>query len=82
MLRLSPRLVTPTDQTPSAGFFAPAMAAKPGKKFFTSNDHTGGIDIVFDPHNPHILFAAMWEGYRTPWTLNSGGEKRRPISFE
>jgi len=31
--------------------------------------------MVFDPQNPHVLFAAMWEGYRTPWTLNSGGDK-------
>jgi photosystem II stability/assembly factor-like uncharacterized protein len=37
------------------------------------NDKTGGIDVVFDPQNPNTLFAAMWEVYRTPWSLNSGG---------
>lgn len=31
--------------------------------------------MAFDPNNPHVLFAAMWEGWRTPWTLNSGGAK-------
>ena len=37
------------------------------------DDKTGGIDVVFDPQNPNTLFAAMWQVYRTPWSLNSGG---------
>ncbi|MGI9103560.1 MAG: VPS10 domain-containing protein [Terriglobales bacterium] len=43
------------------------------QKVLYVNDKTGGIDVVFDPHNPQTLFAAMWEVYRTPWSLNSGG---------
>jgi photosystem II stability/assembly factor-like uncharacterized protein/DNA-binding FrmR family transcriptional regulator len=57
------------------GIFRTRDGGKSWEKVLYLNDRTGGIDIVFDPHNPHILFAAMWEGYRTPWTLNSGGEK-------
>src|SRR6185312_583098 len=26
-----------------------------------------------DPSNPNTLFAALWEVYRNPWSLNSGG---------
>lgn len=37
------------------------------------NNRTGGIDLVADPMNPKILYAAMWEVWRTPWHLNSGG---------
>src|SRR6267143_2019440 len=37
------------------------------------DDNTGGIDVVFDPHNPNILFASMWQVRRTPWNLSSGG---------
>lgn len=37
------------------------------------DDKTGAIDIVFDPRNPHVLFAAMWEANRTAWGLTSGG---------
>jgi photosystem II stability/assembly factor-like uncharacterized protein len=37
------------------------------------DDKTGGIDVVFDPQNPNTLFAAMWQVYRTPWSLVSGG---------
>lgn len=39
---------------------------------FVNND-TGAVDVAFDPHNPHILFASMWQVRRQPWTLNSGG---------
>lgn len=37
------------------------------------DDRTGAIDVVLDPHNPRILYAALWEAGRTPWHLNSGG---------
>jgi len=33
----------------------------------------GAIDICFDPHNPRILLAALWQTRRTPWSLTSGG---------
>ena len=57
------------------GIFRTRDGGKNWEKVLYLDDRTGGIDITFDPHNPHVLFAAMWEGYRTPWTLNSGGEK-------
>src|SRR5467141_853759 len=57
------------------GIFRTSNGGKTWEKVFYLDDRTGGIDVVFDPQNPHVLFAAMWEGYRTPWTLNSGGVK-------
>lgn len=57
------------------GIFRTRDGGKTWEKVLYINDRTGGIDIVFDPQNPHILFAAMWEGWRTPWSLNSGGDK-------
>jgi photosystem II stability/assembly factor-like uncharacterized protein len=57
------------------GIFRTRDGGKTWEKIFYLDDRTGAIDIVFDPHNPHVLFAAMWEGWRTPWTLNSGGAK-------
>ena len=57
------------------GIFRTRDGGKTWEKVLYINDRTGGIDVVFDPQNPHILFAAMWEGYRTPWSLNSGGDK-------
>jgi photosystem II stability/assembly factor-like uncharacterized protein len=57
------------------GIFRTRDGGKNWEKVLYLDERTGGIDVVFDPHNSHVLFAAMWEGYRTPWSLNSGGGK-------
>ncbi|HYL64624.1 MAG TPA: glycosyl hydrolase [Candidatus Methylomirabilis sp.] len=57
------------------GVFRTRDGGKTWEKVLYLDDRTGAIEVVFDPHNPHVLFAAMWEGWRTPWTLNSGGAK-------
>jgi photosystem II stability/assembly factor-like uncharacterized protein len=57
------------------GVFRTRDGGKNWEKVLYLDDRTGAIEIVFDPKNPHVLFAAMWEGWRTPWTLNSGGAK-------
>ncbi|MDB4876718.1 MAG: hypothetical protein JWM41_3164 [Gemmatimonadetes bacterium] len=38
-----------------------------------ANQKTGAIDVQIDPSNPDVLYLAMWERYRTPYSLNSGG---------
>ena len=35
---------------------------------------TGAIDVVLDPDNPRVLYAALWDVRRTPYSLESGGE--------
>jgi photosystem II stability/assembly factor-like uncharacterized protein len=37
------------------------------------DDKTGAADLAMDPRNPRVLFAAMWQAYRAPWSLESGG---------
>ena len=37
------------------------------------SDKAGAIDLCIDPSNPRILYAALWETQRTPWSLISGG---------
>jgi photosystem II stability/assembly factor-like uncharacterized protein len=37
------------------------------------DDSTGAVDVAMDPTNPRILFAAMWQVRRTPWSLVDGG---------
>ncbi|MEL7044008.1 MAG: glycosyl hydrolase, partial [Pseudomonadota bacterium] len=39
---------------------------------FTS-DKAGAIDLSLDPANPDVLYATLWEVYRKPWKLWSGG---------
>lgn len=37
------------------------------------NDDTGASDVAFDPANPRVLYAGMWEVRREAWWLTSGG---------
>ena len=37
------------------------------------DDKTGAADLVIDPKNPDVLYAALWEVFRTPHSLSSGG---------
>ncbi|MDX1503110.1 MAG: glycosyl hydrolase [Thermoanaerobaculia bacterium] len=39
------------------------------------SETAGAVDLAMDPTNPRILFAAIWETERKPWTLTSGGEQ-------
>jgi photosystem II stability/assembly factor-like uncharacterized protein len=55
------------------GVFRSNDGGKTWQKVLYKDNKTGAIDLVFDPNNPHILFAAMWEAQRTPWSLTSGG---------
>jgi photosystem II stability/assembly factor-like uncharacterized protein len=33
----------------------------------------GAVDLAMDPHDPNVLYASLWEVYRKPWLLSSGG---------
>lgn len=37
------------------------------------SDKAGFVDIVLDPRDPDVIWAASWERVRGPWFLNSGG---------
>ena len=56
------------------GVFRTRDGGKTWEKVLYRDDHTGAIDVVFDPNNPNILYASLWQVQRTPWSLNSGGE--------
>ncbi|HYL83973.1 MAG TPA: glycosyl hydrolase [Candidatus Angelobacter sp.] len=55
------------------GVFRSNDGGKTWTKTLFKDNKTGAIDLVFDPNNPHILFAALWEAQRTPWGMTSGG---------
>ena len=55
------------------GVFRSLDGGKNWEKVLYKDEKTGAIDITFVPGNSGILFAAMWEAGRTPWSLTSGG---------
>jgi photosystem II stability/assembly factor-like uncharacterized protein len=58
---------------PERGIFRTTDGGKTWDKVLYKDDHTGGIDVTFDPHNSNILFASLWQAQRTPWGMTSGG---------
>ncbi len=38
------------------------------QKVLYKDENTGAIDLVFDPRNSQVIFAAMWASRRPPWT--------------
>ncbi|MGH9733080.1 MAG: VPS10 domain-containing protein [Candidatus Acidiferrales bacterium] len=58
---------------PNRGVFKSTDGGKTWKKTLFVNDETGAINLVMEPNNPDVLYAAMWQAQRTPWSLISGG---------
>src|SRR5437868_5636591 len=55
------------------GIFRTSDGGKTWTKVLSKDENTGGIDVVFDPHNPNIVFASLWQARRQPWFFSSGG---------
>ena len=55
------------------GIFRSKDGGKTWQKVLYKSDKAGACDLILDPTNANILYAAFWEVYRKPWTLESGG---------
>lgn len=57
------------------GVFRSEDGGKSWEKTLYIDEYHGVADMDIDPHNPNILFAAMWRFERKPWTHRSGSEE-------
>jgi photosystem II stability/assembly factor-like uncharacterized protein len=55
------------------GVFRSTDGGKTWEKVLYKDEKTGAVDLTFDPNNSHVLYAALYETYRTPYSLVSGG---------
>jgi len=55
------------------GVFRSTDGGKNWQKVLYRSPKAGATDLILDPTNPNTIYAAMWEVYRQPWTLESGG---------
>jgi len=55
------------------GIFRTTDGGKTWTKVLSKDQDTGGIDVVFDPQNSNIVYAALWQARRQPWNFSSGG---------
>jgi photosystem II stability/assembly factor-like uncharacterized protein len=58
---------------PTRGVFRSTDGGKTWQKVLFKSDSAGAVDVVLDPSNPRVLYAALWQAQRTPWSFTSGG---------
>jgi photosystem II stability/assembly factor-like uncharacterized protein len=58
---------------PERGVYRSRDGGRTFDRVLFRDEKTGAIDLAMDPNNPRILYAALWEAGRTPWSLTSGG---------
>ena len=55
------------------GVFKTADGGRTWKKVLYVNDRTGAVDLVRDPRDPDVLYAATYEHQRLAWVIEDGG---------
>ena len=58
---------------PERGVFRSKDGGKTWEKVLFRDPKTGAIELVIDPNNPQVIYAALWEAYRNSWEMSSGG---------
>ena len=56
------------------GIFRTTDGGKTWDRVLFRDERTGAVDLVMDPSDPDVLYATLWQVYRKPWRLWSGGE--------
>ena len=60
-------------ETPSVACSRRRMADGRGRRCSTSTSNVGVIDLVMNPRNPAMLYAATYDKKRMPWQIVNGG---------
>ncbi|HEV7612629.1 MAG TPA: hypothetical protein VGO37_12170 [Steroidobacteraceae bacterium] len=55
------------------GVFRTSDGGRTWTKVLYKDADTGAIDVVFNPDNPNIVYASLWQMRRQPWNFSSGG---------
>ena len=58
---------------PERGVYRTTDGGDTWKRVLFKDANTGASDVCFDPANPRILFAGLWQARRRPWEMTSGG---------
>lgn len=56
------------------GIYRTTDGGKNWTRILYKSDKAGAADLTFDPNNPNVLYASLWEVHRNFWELSSGGE--------
>jgi len=64
----------PFGPNPERGVFRTTDGGRTWEKVLFRDERTGAVDLALDPNDPDVLYATLWQVYRKPWRLWSGGE--------
>ncbi len=62
---------------PERGVFKSTDGGQNWERILFVSERAGAVDLSMDPNDPDVLYAATWETWRTPYTMNSGGPGSR-----
>jgi photosystem II stability/assembly factor-like uncharacterized protein len=57
----------PYGPNPERGIFRSADGGQNWEKVLYKDENTGASDVLFDPSNPEIAYASLWESREGPW---------------
>ncbi len=63
----------PYGANPERGVFKTVDGGKTWTRSLFRDDKTGAVDLSMDAAHPEVLYAGLWEVFRTPHSLSSGG---------
>ncbi|HET7274673.1 MAG TPA: hypothetical protein VFI91_05810 [Longimicrobiaceae bacterium] len=58
---------------PERGVYRSLDGGDTWEKVLFRDERTGAVDISIDQTNPNVIYAALWEAWRKPWGMSSGG---------
>jgi photosystem II stability/assembly factor-like uncharacterized protein len=58
---------------PDRGVYRSKDGGKTWEKVLYRDPKSGGNELIIDPNNPQVIYAALWEAYRNSWEMSSGG---------
>lgn len=56
------------------GVFKSTDGGKSWRNVLFKSNKAGAVDLSIDKQNPRIIYATIWEAYRSFWNIHSGGE--------
>ena len=54
---------------PERGVFRSKDGGKSWQKILFHDENTGAIDVAFEPGNPKVMYASLWQTRRPPWSI-------------
>jgi photosystem II stability/assembly factor-like uncharacterized protein len=57
----------PYGPNPERGIFRSLDGGRSFEQVLYKDENTGGVDLAFDPQDPAVVYAVLWEARQAPW---------------